>query len=74
MDVKKIRIVSRLLVIDFVLLAVSGFLLHGADTGRTIWAVTHGVTGIACILLVSLHVIQHKRLIRKYRKLTDVQG
>lgn len=68
MNRKKIYVVNMLLFIDFMILAISGFLLHGVDTGKFLWAITHSVTGILCIVLVFLHIVQHRKMIKTLKR------
>lgn len=63
-------IADILLTADFIILALSGFLLHGANTDRMIWAVTHGITAVLCIVLVVLHIVLHAKMMKAVIKLT----
>ena len=64
----KMCFIDILLTVDFVILALSGFLLHGADASRTIWAITHIITAVLCIVLVVLPIIQHAKMMKAVMK------
>ena len=61
MKAKKINIVNKLLMADFAALAISGFLIHGANADKTIWAIIHSITAVLCMILVLIHIFQHKK-------------
>ena len=46
---------------DFAALAISGFLIHCANADKTIWAILHSITAVLCMILVLIHIFQHKK-------------
>jgi Zn ribbon nucleic-acid-binding protein len=62
MNRKKINVIDILLTIDFILMAVSGFATHFLDSKMC--AITHSVTATLFIVLVVIHIVSHKKIMK----------
>jgi hypothetical protein len=66
MNKKKNCMIDILLALDFILLAFSGFAAHFAQ-GKT-WAIIHSISSVVFIVLVAMHVIGHRKMIKAMTK------
>ncbi|MGN0266629.1 MAG: hypothetical protein ACI4D7_03020 [Lachnospiraceae bacterium] len=66
MNRMKMCITNVLLMTDFIVLALSGFAIH--FLGGKVWAITHSITAILCIVLVAFHIVQHAQMMKAVKK------